>query len=164
MVATTLNPQSFDNARNSVANTLPALRHEAPFRVSSTDTKGTAMILHETGNNSPDTTVSRFVATLISAAQTRTGESLPHARARVAREAGVSCGSIEGIQRNRRKAVTMDEAQRIAELFARHCEGQIARLMAELDIARATAKRPDCDEIFNAMRAVEAARQALRNL
>lgn len=122
------------------------------------------MILPETGRNSPDTTVSRFVATLISAAQSRTGESLPRARARVAREAGVSCGSIEGIQRNRRKAVTMDEAQRIAELFARHCEGQIARLMAELDIARAVAKRPDCDEIFQAMRAVEAARQALRNL
>jgi hypothetical protein len=164
MVATTLNPQPLHNAFRRVANTLPALRHVASPRVPQQDTKGTAMILPETGRNSPDDTVSRFVATLISAAQSRTGESLPHARARVARDAGVSCGSIEGIQRNRRKAVTMDEGQRIAARFARHCEGEIARLCAELEIARAVAKRPDCEEIFSAMRAVEAARQALRSL
>jgi hypothetical protein len=164
MVATTLNPQPLHDALNSVANTLPALRHVASPRVPQSDTKGTAMILPETGRNSPDDTVSRFVATLIVNAAERYGDTLPMAWARVAREAGVSAGCIEGIQRHRRKAVTLDEAVRISARFARHCEGEIARLSAELDIARATARRPDCSEIFEAMRAVEAARQALKGI
>jgi D-aminopeptidase len=167
MVPATLNPQPLHDALNSIANTLPvpfAARHVASPRVPSQDTKGTAMILPETGRNSPDDTVSRFVATLTATAAERHGGTLSMAWARVAREAGVSSGCIEGIQRKRRKALTMDEGDKITARFIRHCEGEIARLCAELEIARAVAKRPDCDEIFEAMRAVEAARLALRSL
>jgi hypothetical protein len=167
MVRATLNPQPLHDALNSVAYGLPvpfAVRHVASPRVPSTDTKGAAMILPETGRNSPDDTVSRFVATLTAAAAERHGGTLSMAWARVAREAGVSSGCIEGIQRKRRKALTVEESYKITALFIRDCEAKIARLSAELDIARAMAKRPDCSEIFEAMRAVEAARQALRSL
>ncbi len=79
--------------------------------------------------------------------QTRSGVSLPNARATVARRIGVAPGSLENLRRGRSKGVRAFLYEKIRAAFIRECEQEMARLAHELEMARQAGLRSDSVEI-----------------
>lgn len=82
-------------------------------------------------------------------------------RARLARRAGVSPGTVENSLRGRLKAKAAWVASLYREVLIRELGKEVAALEHELATQRLAAGRPDSDEIFAAMASLKEVRQTL---
>lgn len=80
---------------------------------------------------------------------------------RVAERLGLCSGTVEGIVRGRRKDLTVTTFERVRVGVIRELEAEIARLNAELAVARASGLDARSAEMAKAETAVAAARAAI---
>jgi hypothetical protein len=86
----------------------------------------------------------------------------PEARNRVAREVGLSPGTLENLARGR--LVNVERvSDRINAYLVRALERKIAQLEAELATRRLIARRPDEHSILAAQAALDEAKRLIRN-
>ena len=103
--------------------------------------------------------VARVAARLVSEEMLARGVKRPEARNIVAREAGISPGSLEGLARGRLKYIDRI-ADKINGLLIRKIEARIASLQHELEVARALGDASEAD-FGRAEAALEEARKAI---
>lgn len=90
------------------------------------------------------------------------GVKKPDARKIVAREMGLSPGSLQRLAENR--LVHIDRiANRLNAYVIRRLEKKISQLEGELEIARVAASRPDDNRIFAAQAALDEAKRLIRS-
>lgn len=82
-------------------------------------------------------------------------------RARLARRAGISPGTVENSLKGRLKAKAAWVAALYREVLIRELEKEVAALEHELAVQRFAASRPDSDEIIAAVASLKAVRQTL---
>jgi hypothetical protein len=103
--------------------------------------------------------VASVAARLVSEEMLTRSVKRPEARQIIAREAGISLGSLEGLSRGRLKYIDRI-ADRLNALLIRKIEARIASLQHELEIARLIGDVSDVD-LERAEAALKDARQAL---
>ena len=91
-----------------------------------------------------------------------TGQTREVARERLAKRIGVLPGTLDNILRRRVKGVKTWITERIRAAVIHELEREIARLQAELHLARQCGCRPDTDEVISALAAIDAARALIK--
>ncbi len=91
----------------------------------------------------------------------RSGASLREARPVVARQAGVSPGTLENLRNGRLKSIAVHIYERLRGAVIRELEAEVRHLEHELTILRATGLDPRDDEMAQVVADLAKARQAL---
>ena len=90
----------------------------------------------------------------------RTGANKPCVRRAVAEDIGVVPGTLENIERRRRKGISTTVFERVRAAFLRESENEIRRLENERHVALQIGLDARCDEVSE----IEADLAALRNV
>lgn len=91
----------------------------------------------------------------------RSGISLREVRPKVARQIGVSPGTLENVRNGRLKAIAVHIYDRLRGAVIRELEAEIVRLEHELQILRTTGLDARDDEVAAVVASLAKAREAL---
>ena len=105
---------------------------------------------------------SRWANRLIEAEADKSHTTLPIARTIVARHLGVVPGTLESLHRGRLKRISDHLATKLRGAICNELQAEIARLEAELLLARSGNTFASDDQIQSAAAAVEQAKRILR--
>lgn len=91
----------------------------------------------------------------------RSGAKLPDVRKAIARKIGEAPGTVENIRRGRLKRLVEGTADKIRAALIRSLEAEIAHLTHQVEVLRQCGSRPDSDEIFEAERLLQRAKELI---